>query len=153
MVVGTICDSPFNVILSRLENKRHYQDGWRADCPAVEHKSHQTVYVSERDDGSVGLHCFAGCTALDIVHSIGLELKDLFPKPVGQLSPSERKARQEWGKVSKFAAALTSLEFSARVIWLAGCHLRNGEILDETDECQLNQAIETVEEARRILHD
>lgn len=152
MNVGTTCDSPCNVILGRLQNKRKYQDGWRADCPVREHKSDQTVWVSERDDGSVGLHCFAGCTPLNVVHSLGLEMKDLFPRPVGDLSPSERRVRRQWGKISKYAAALSSLEFAARIIWLAGCDVRDGAQLTDSDLVHLGQAIESVENARSVFN-
>ena len=35
--------------------------------------------VRETPEGSVLLHCFAGCEVAEIVASLGLELSDLFP--------------------------------------------------------------------------
>ncbi len=46
-------------------------------CAAHEEK-HPSLSVQESDDGTVLIHCFAGCSAADVVAAIGLSLADLF---------------------------------------------------------------------------
>lgn len=71
--------SPTEIILSRLEQVRQRQPGqWSARCPSHADKG-PSLSVRESTDGAVLLHCFAGCSAGDVVASIGLELHDLFP--------------------------------------------------------------------------
>lgn len=66
-------------VLSRLESVRETgADRWLAKCPAHDDRS-PSLSIRQADDGTVLLHDFAGCSALEIVQSIGLELADLFP--------------------------------------------------------------------------
>ena len=143
---------PIEVILPRLDNKKSYREGWRADCPARQHKSRNTLWISERDDGSIGMHCFAGCEPLEVLHAIGLELRDLFPKSMEDRSPRERNERRQFGRIAKYEAARSSLERAARIIWVAGLQLRAGESLNSIDEQQLDSAIETIETAGKVLN-
>lgn len=64
-------------VLSRLRGlKRTGQGKWVACCPAHGDKSPS---LAIRDTGDrLLLHCFAGCAAVDVVHAIGLEMRDLF---------------------------------------------------------------------------
>lgn len=64
---------------SRLSKCRKIgPDRWSACCPAHQDKT-PSLLVSERKDGSIGIHCFSGCSTQSIVESIGLTLVDLFP--------------------------------------------------------------------------
>lgn len=49
-----------------------------AKCPAHEDK-HQSLSVSQGDDGKILVRCHAGCSATAIVGAMGLQVKDLFP--------------------------------------------------------------------------
>jgi hypothetical protein len=81
---------------------------YTARCPAHQDRS-PSLSVSEGRDGQALVHCFAGCTAEDVVGALGLELRDLFPAdtrrrpPLPQLQPSElpsdvvRQALREHG--------------------------------------------------------
>ena len=66
-------------LLDRLEKVRKTGPGrWIACCPA--HDDHNpSLALRELDDGRVLLHCFAGCSAHEIVTGVGLDLRDLFP--------------------------------------------------------------------------
>ena len=65
--------------VSRLTKvRRHGTNKWMACCPAHDDKS-PSLAISATPQGKILLKCFAGCEALDIVHSMGLELTDLFP--------------------------------------------------------------------------
>jgi hypothetical protein len=73
-------------VLCRLDGVRERQHGqWSARCPAHEDKG-PSLSVRLGHNGGVLLHCFAACTAAEIVASMGLKLSDLFPpreRPVG----------------------------------------------------------------------
>lgn len=69
-------------ILSRLEKPKRAGVGYSARCPAHDDRG-PSLSIREGDDGRVLLHCFAGCTADEVVGAIGLTLADLFP-PGGQ---------------------------------------------------------------------
>lgn len=71
--------TPIDNVLSRVEKARQRQPGqWSARCPAHADKG-PSLSVRETPDGSVLLHCFAGCEVGEIVGAMGLELHDLFP--------------------------------------------------------------------------
>lgn len=75
---GSACH-PIDQVLSRLDKVKANGAGkWLACCPAHNDKS-PSLSIKEADDGKVLLHCWVGCTAMDITAAIGLELKDLFP--------------------------------------------------------------------------
>jgi hypothetical protein len=79
-------------ILDRLDGVRRAGDGrWRARCPS--HGSRGgTLAIAERDD-RVLLHCFAGCETGAVLASLGLELTDLFDRP---LDHSRERVRRAW---------------------------------------------------------
>jgi len=54
------------------------RDKWLACCPAHDDKD-PSLSVTATPQGKILLKCFAGCSALEVVHSLGLELPDLFP--------------------------------------------------------------------------
>ncbi len=76
--------APIERILNLLHGVRFCGDGWTARCPA--HEDHEnSLSIGVGDDDRVLLHCFAGCSVEQIVHALGLEMRDLFPE---QQSPS-----------------------------------------------------------------
>lgn len=69
-------------LLSRLEGLRDRGNGqWIAKCPAHDDRS-PSLSVRVESDGTVLLHCFGGCTPLEVLESVGLTLADLFPDRV-----------------------------------------------------------------------
>ena len=68
-----------DLVLSRLDKVKPSGKGrWVACCPAHDDKS-PSLSISETADGTVLIHCFAGCKSADVVSSAGLELSSLFP--------------------------------------------------------------------------
>ena len=64
-------------ILMRLNKVKKTGSGqYIAICPAHDDKS-PSLAITEKD-GKCLLHCFAGCTPLDVLDSISLEMGDLF---------------------------------------------------------------------------
>lgn len=74
-----------DALLGRLQRVRSYGPGrWLTSCfgPLHEHGD-RNPSLSVRDVGDkLLLKCFAGCGAADIVSALGLQLSDLFEKPL-----------------------------------------------------------------------
>lgn len=69
-------------LLARLEGVRATGSGrWLARCAAHEDRS-PSLSIRELSDGRILVYCFAGCEVHDVLASVGLELKDLFPEPL-----------------------------------------------------------------------
>ncbi len=69
---------PADIVLPRLECVREtgHQRGV-ARCPAHEDRNPSLTWRIA-DDGTLLIHCWAGCDAHSIVDAIGLKLRDLF---------------------------------------------------------------------------
>ncbi len=68
-------------LLDRLDCVKRTGPGrWIARCPAHPDRS-PSLSIREMDD-RVLLHDFGGCDISDVLGAIGLELKDLFDKPI-----------------------------------------------------------------------
>ncbi|HEX6995054.1 MAG TPA: DNA primase [Gammaproteobacteria bacterium] len=66
-------------LLARLDGVRETGPGkWIARCPAHEDRR-PSLSIRETDDGTILLHDFGGCSPIEIVHTLGLEYRDLFP--------------------------------------------------------------------------
>ncbi len=79
--------------LSRLDGVRQTStDRWIAHCPAHDDNAPS---LSIRDTGErVLVWCGAGCVAADIVTAVGLDLRDLFARPL------DSQARREYAAVA-----------------------------------------------------
>lgn len=64
--------------LEDLEGVRSHGAYYMARCPAHD-DSTQSLQVSEREDGSIGLFCQAGCETQAVLTATGRQLRDLFP--------------------------------------------------------------------------
>ena len=69
--------------LDLLEGVHPYAGGYKALCPAHEDRT-PSLQVTEREDGSIGVHCHAGCPIESILEALGKGLPDLFPGNRGQ---------------------------------------------------------------------
>jgi len=80
------------ILLSKLDKvKRTGAGRWLACCPAHADKG-PSLSIRETDDGRVLLHDFgAGCSAVDILAAVGLELRDLYPEPLAVHHKPERR--------------------------------------------------------------
>ena len=65
--------------VSSLHNvKKRGPNKWLCSCPSHADDD-PSLSVTTTPTGKILLHCFAGCSALDVVQSMGLSLEDLFP--------------------------------------------------------------------------
>jgi hypothetical protein len=91
LLTGMSAVSAATRILDRLERVRETAPGrWLARCPAHPDRS-PSLSVRELDDGRVLLHDFGGCDASAVLSALGLEMSDLFDKPLGNLRPSRSR--------------------------------------------------------------
>jgi hypothetical protein len=75
---------PIDKLLPRLDKVRRGKPSqWHACCPAHDDRN-PSLSITETSDGTLLLKCWAGCTATEIVTTVGLTLKDLFPNCVGR---------------------------------------------------------------------
>lgn len=78
-------------LLNNLRKVRKMgQDRWQACCPAHDDKS-PSMSIRELSDGSVLVHCFAGCSAVDIVSAVGLDIAELFPEKLENHTPRQKQ--------------------------------------------------------------
>lgn len=130
-----------NLLLERLEQVRENGRGrWMARCPAHDDRS-PSLSVREADDGTLLLHDFGGCSAADVLAAVGLELRDLFPEPVGHHRPAQRRPRRNPRDT------LVAVRHALTVITLADSDLRRGEALSDDDRRALDRALAVLREA------
>jgi hypothetical protein len=72
-------------ILSKLKGVKRSNDGFVAKCPAHDDRTGSLSVGAGR--GKVLMHCFAGCTAPNVVKALGLEWRDLFDTKPHPASP------------------------------------------------------------------
>lgn len=132
-------------LLSRLGGVKKTTKGWVAKCPAHPDRS-PSLIISQRSNGSIGLHCFAGCQTQDVVTAVGLTLSDLFadsPHEPGYVPPR---------RVGMTAAdALRMLAEEAGVVALCTADLLEGKPLSEVDFARLADAASKIQRAMEFV--
>jgi hypothetical protein len=120
-------------------------DRWVARCPAHEDRGPS---LSIRQDGDrVLIHCFAGCSALSIVESVGLTLADLFEEQSRQeYRPSQRAPRPAYSARD----LLLLIDAEAEVVMLAANLLAAGEVLAAGDMERLAAARARIAKAAEV---
>lgn len=92
----TTTAAPIDKVLARLEKVRaNGRDKWMACCPAHDDRS-PSLSIRETSEGVILCHCFAGCTAAEVVESVGLRLRDLFPWRPQTNQRAKRQGLPEW---------------------------------------------------------
>ena len=73
---------PFHRVLETLGDRvvKRSESTAQSRCPAHDDKS-PSLSVSAGDDGRVLLCCHAGCTIEDVCRALGMDTRDLFPRP------------------------------------------------------------------------
>jgi hypothetical protein len=137
------------VITDRLEGVRRAGNGYAARCPAHKDRS-ASLSLAEGNNGTVLLHCFAGCEPASVLAAIGLTLADLFPERLKPQSAEERREFARAAREAQWAAALPVLDFESRVV-LAAVEKQSTHGLDDTDRARLELAVQRIEDARLIL--
>lgn len=144
--------SPSALLLPRLEGVITTGKGWRARCPAHGGKS-ASLSIAEGDNGTLLLHCFAGCSVHDVLAAVGLEVGDMFVrKDLRSMTPAERSQLRQAALLPKWRAALESLVTEANVVLLGAVQLGEGVELDDTDLTRLRVAALRIFDAQEVLN-
>ena len=140
-----IVHNPIDLLLDRLSGvKQTRPDRWQSRCPAHDDRS-PSLAITETQDGTILIRCWAGCGAADIVGAVGLELKDLFPPRFDyQSSQPSRKPRYSAAEVVR------TLVMEAGIVVLGYRNLQRGEALNTQDEGRVEVAINAIENCREV---
>jgi hypothetical protein len=131
-------------ILDRLEYAKPSGPGrWICRCPA--HSDRSPSLSIREADSRVLLHCFAGCEPGDVLAAIGLELKDLFERPLNHhVAPTHSSIP------ARDLLVLLDHEITVAVLILAAVIERRAII--ESELSRLMQASALIGQARDIAY-
>lgn len=126
------------ILLNRLKKvKRTGNSKYLACCPAHDDRS-PSLTIRQADD-LILIHCFAGCSVIEVLQTIGLDMADLFPDRVPD--PYGHKP-----KFPKFNASelLPLLVQESTILALAWNNLLIKGVMSEADKQRALQAFECV---------
>lgn len=148
----TTASSPAQQLLPRLEGVITTGKGWRARCPAHGGKS-ASLAITEGDNGTLLVHCFAGCQVHDVLAAVGLQVGDLFVRrDLRSMTPSERSQLRQAALLPRWKAALEVLVTEATIVLIGACQLADGAPLDDTDMTRLRVASLRIFDAQEVLN-
>jgi len=134
-----------DILLSRLEGVRELgNERFMACCPAHDDRN-PSLSVRHAADGTVLVHCFAGCSAVEVVEAAGLRLSDLFPNDLRQTQASPRPGSYR----PRAREALVALSAECSIVVAIVSDLRRGGVVSELDWKRLIQASAMIGEACR----
>jgi hypothetical protein len=138
-------------LLSRLNKVKKTGNGkWQACCPAHEDRS-PSLAIKEAD-GTILLHCFAGCQVADVCASIGVEMSELFP-PTKHEWQGETPIKFTGGLKFNAMDALRALAGEGSVVLLLACDQAEGRVLSQVDRDRLMTAVGRINAALGYLGD
>lgn len=138
-----VAPTPANQLLGRLMRvKRTGRGRWLASCPAHDDKS-PSLSVREKPDGTLLIHCFAGCGALDVLNSLGLQWNALFP-----LDSSDRSGTEPTHSRVPARDLLEIVSQDVTVVSIVAADMLAGKTIEETDWKRLAQAAARIAKAR-----
>lgn len=113
--------------------------GWICNCPAHE-DTNPSFSFKVGVGGRVVLHCFAGCTAKQIVESIGLTMQDLMPEKLGKPRRGKKGAKPTTTARATHADKEPKVSYASREDAIAAIqqpgwtHVRTWEYFDSAGE-------------------
>lgn len=127
--------------------KRTGRESWMACCPAHEDKS-PSMTITEKDDGRVLVHCFAGCSVESILGAVGLTFSDLYPEREADPYKPTRPERMPFNPRDVLAAVSTE----SLIVAIAGSDIARGVQLDDANRKRLMIAVSRLQSAAEICH-
>lgn len=103
----------------------NHQARYRACCPAHGDKN-PSLSITLSNSDTILLKCWAGCSAEEVVNSVGMEMTDLFPEQTKYHAPQERRPFS-----ADQAAKVIALD--ALTVAVAAAKVRNKEPLIQKD--------------------
>ena len=148
---GRTTYDPADLLLPRLDGVQKTGKGWRTQCPAHGGRS-RSLSITPADNGSLLVHCFAGCAVSEVLAAVGLKVGDLFPlRDLRALSPEQRREVRRAAAVPKWAAALEVLSLEASVLLMAASQLDDGQPLHPDDLNRLRISALRIFDAQEAL--
>lgn len=136
-----------DALLSRLDKVKtgNAVGRWNARCPAHEDRS-PSLTIRYEDDGRILLHCFAGCSAVDVVGALGMSMTDLFPEALTRTSLPRIRA--------PFSAldALKCLVSESSIVAIAVSDVVAGRPLKDRDLDRVATAAGRLASALEVVH-
>jgi hypothetical protein len=133
-------------LLERLAGVKQTGAGrWMAKCPAHEDGS-PSLSIRETGDGRMLLHCFGGCETCDVLTTLGLEMSNLFDRPLSrQMLPPVRGG---------FTARelLELLHHEITVAAMLATHMETRPLTGQ-EAARLRQASARIGKAQEMLND
>jgi hypothetical protein len=146
-----VASNPVGAFVNRLERVRKSGRGWTARCPAHEDKT-ASLSITAGDQGQCLVHCFAGCSAAEVVAAAGLQMSDLFVKRLAEnMTYAERAALKEYSRQANWRAALNVLGFESKIVEIAARCVVSCQKLDADDLKRLQEARQRIDDAREVL--
>ena len=130
-------------MLKRLEKVSKSGKGYIARCPAHDDKT-PSLALQECSDGRILLKCFAGCSALEVVGSIGMSMSDLFPDGGLGEYRSFQKIEQ---KVKSNSRQKNGIHVEESILNMADSDRASGKRLSQQDLAREKLAFERVRRA------
>lgn len=127
--------------------KRTGPESWIACCPAHADKN-PSMTITEKDDGRVLVHCFAGCSVDEVLGAAGLTFDDLFPERVENPYAPNKPERMPFNPRDVLASVSTESLITA----IAASQLAQGIPLPQPEKDRLLVAVSRLQEAARICH-
>ncbi len=119
------------------------QDSWIACCPAHDDKGPSMTL--RQVDEKILIHCFAGCSASEIVGAMGLKMTDLFP-PRPTTDHAGKPVRNPWAGMD----VLRCVAQEAMIVAIVAQAIHDGKSIGKEDLARvhlankrLNHAVET----------
>ena len=128
-----------NTLINALDKvKQTNHSTWIACCPAHDDRN-PSLAIREIDNGRVLIHCFAGCSAIEVLTAVGLSFDDLYPikYPDATYKPLR--------KVFDAYTALQVLQFESSLVLECSKTLSRDEQLTDQDFDRLFKATERIQ--------
>ena len=145
--------APLENLLNRLENVQKRGERYRAKCPAHGGKNTGTLSVSETNEGKILIKCWVGCSAQEVLSSIGLEMSDLFPERLNHHStPEQRRKWKQDATHRDWAEYAKDFEYECLIVYVAGLKMCNNELLDSEEMVRLKLALKRIGHIRGLFN-
>lgn len=143
------------MLLNRVEYLRSAgDDRWRGKCPVHGGDARDSLSIKLCEDGRILIFCHAHqCPPLEILQVCGMELGDIMPERITHnATPAEKRKWREAATMRDWEKARVSIQYEARVVWVAGKQIKDGKPLNDVDDQRLDKALDQITHAGRALN-
>lgn len=134
-------------ILSRLDGVIKTNGQYMANCPA--HSDKDPSLAIKESENKILIHCFAGCSALEVLEAIGLSVTDLYTD-----TPTHHKKRpiKSSYRIRPPVEKITPDSYYNTVIAIAKSDVYRGTQLNPVDLQTTQEAMDYFESRKKDSH-